>query len=162
MRVLNPHPQWHTYSNQVIPIPTRPHLQMVPLPGPRIYKASHPLILFSVLYGWLPLLSCFLKKYSFILCILFILYVYYLFYVHCHWLQSHQIPLQMVWLLGIELRTSGRVVSALNSWVISPASLLRFLCLPPQSLGESVLAPKLYPRVLLSLPELPPPTSCLS
>ena len=26
--------------NQVIPIPTRPHLQMVPLPGPRIYKPS--------------------------------------------------------------------------------------------------------------------------
>jgi hypothetical protein len=40
-RILYPHPQWHTHSNQVTPIPTRPHLQMVPLPGPRIYKPSH-------------------------------------------------------------------------------------------------------------------------
>jgi hypothetical protein len=30
VRDLSPHPQWHTYSNQAIPIPTRPHLQMVP------------------------------------------------------------------------------------------------------------------------------------
>jgi hypothetical protein len=42
VRVLSPHPQWHTYSNQVTPIPSRPHLQMMPLPGPRIYKPSHP------------------------------------------------------------------------------------------------------------------------
>jgi hypothetical protein len=40
VRVLSPHPQWHTYSSQVTPIPTRPHLQMVPLHGPRIYKPS--------------------------------------------------------------------------------------------------------------------------
>jgi hypothetical protein len=32
-----------TYYNQVTPIPTRPHLQMVPLPGPRIYKPSQGL-----------------------------------------------------------------------------------------------------------------------
>jgi hypothetical protein len=49
VRFLRPHPQWHTYSNQVTPISTRPHLQVVPLPGPRIYKPSelplfvHPL-----------------------------------------------------------------------------------------------------------------------
>jgi hypothetical protein len=41
VRILSPHPQRHTYSNQVTPIQTRPHLQMVPLPGPRIYKPSH-------------------------------------------------------------------------------------------------------------------------
>jgi hypothetical protein len=29
-----------TVTHQVTPIPTRPHLQMVPLPGPRIYKPS--------------------------------------------------------------------------------------------------------------------------
>jgi hypothetical protein len=29
VRVLSPHPQWHTYSNQVTPIPTRPHLQNI-------------------------------------------------------------------------------------------------------------------------------------
>jgi hypothetical protein len=40
VRILCPHPQWHTHSNQVTPIPTRPHLQMVPLPGPRIYEPS--------------------------------------------------------------------------------------------------------------------------
>jgi hypothetical protein len=41
VRILYPHPQWHTHSNQVTSIPTRPHLQMVPLPAPRIYKPSH-------------------------------------------------------------------------------------------------------------------------
>jgi hypothetical protein len=40
VRILYPHPQWHTHSNQVTPIPSRTHLQMVPLPGPRIYKPS--------------------------------------------------------------------------------------------------------------------------
>ena len=42
---------------------------------------------------------------------------------HTRW--GHRIPLQMVWvtmwLLGVELRTSGRAVSALNHWAISPA-----------------------------------------
>jgi len=32
------HTQWHTYSNKAIPTPTRPHLLIVPLPGPRIYN----------------------------------------------------------------------------------------------------------------------------
>jgi hypothetical protein len=40
VRILCPHPEWHTYSNQVTPSPIRPHVQMVPLPGPRIYKPS--------------------------------------------------------------------------------------------------------------------------
>jgi hypothetical protein len=32
-----------------------------------------------------------------------------------------------MWLLGIELRISGRAVSALNLWAISPAQHLLFL-----------------------------------
>jgi hypothetical protein len=37
--------------------------------------------------------------------------------------RGHQIPLQWatMWLLGIELRTSGRAAGALNHWAISPA-----------------------------------------
>jgi hypothetical protein len=31
-----------------------------------------------------------------------------------------------MWLLGIELRTSGRAVSALNLWAISPAAYAAF------------------------------------
>jgi hypothetical protein len=53
VRILYPHPQWHTNSNQVTPIPTRPHLQMVPLPGPRIYKPSQ----FLTLLIWVPFSS---------------------------------------------------------------------------------------------------------
>ena len=34
----NPHSQWHTYSNKATPTQTRPHLQIVPLPGPSIFK----------------------------------------------------------------------------------------------------------------------------
>jgi len=40
---------------------------------------------------------------------------------HYRWLWA------TMWLLGIELRTSGRAVSALNLWAISPALLLLFL-----------------------------------
>jgi hypothetical protein len=71
-------------------------------------------------------------------CILFILRFMYLFYVceytvallrereesiwsHCRWLSA------TMWLLGFELRTSRRVVSALSCWVISPAPCLVFL-----------------------------------
>jgi hypothetical protein len=32
-----------------------------------------------------------------------------------------------MWLLGFELRTSGRAVGALNHWAISPAPTPRFL-----------------------------------
>jgi hypothetical protein len=56
VRILYPHPQWHTHSNQVTPIPTRPHLQMVPLPGPRIYKPSHPCYLYFIYILFLFLL----------------------------------------------------------------------------------------------------------
>jgi hypothetical protein len=35
-----------------------------------------------------------------------------------------------MWLLGIELRTSGSTVSALNPWAISPAPLYFFLTKP--------------------------------
>ena len=63
----------------------------------------------------------------------------YLFYEHeytvavfRHTRRGHQIPLQRLWatkwLLGIELRTCGRIVSALDSWAISPA-LFFFLIL---------------------------------
>jgi hypothetical protein len=31
-----------------------------------------------------------------------------------------------MWLLGFELRTSGRAVSILNHWAISPASVFFF------------------------------------
>jgi hypothetical protein len=55
---------------------------------------------------------------------------------HCHYLQTHQKGVRShnrwlgatMWLLGIELRTSGRAVSALNCWAISPDwVLLSFL-----------------------------------
>jgi hypothetical protein len=67
--------------------------------------------------------SEFLKIYSF--------YVYeYTIVVFRHTIRGHQIPLQMVWgtmwLLGIELRTSGRAASALNFWAISPDLVLCF------------------------------------
>ena len=39
---------------------------------------------------------------------------------HYRWLWA------TMWLLGIELRTSGRAVSALNCWAISPARLIYF------------------------------------
>jgi hypothetical protein len=55
-------------------------------------------------------------------------------WVHCHCLQTHQKRASdahyrrlwtTMWLLGIELRTCGRAVSALNHWATSPA-----LCIP--------------------------------
>ena len=61
---------------------------------------------------------CFLDV--FILCI----------WVHCSCLQTHQKRASdphyrwlwaTMWLLGIELRTSGRATGALNHWAISPA-----------------------------------------
>ena len=39
---------------------------------------------------------------------------------HYRWLWA------TMWLLGIELRTSGRAVSALNRWAISPAPVIKF------------------------------------
>jgi hypothetical protein len=62
----------------------------------------------------------FLKIYLFISCM----------WVHCCYLQTHQKRAldphyrwlwATMWLLGIELRTSGRAVSVLNHWAISPA-----------------------------------------
>jgi hypothetical protein len=50
--------------------------------------------------------------------------------VYCRCLQTHQKKASdphyrwlwvTMWLMGIELRTSGRAVSLLNCWVISPA-----------------------------------------
>jgi hypothetical protein len=55
-----------------------------------------------------------------------------------------------MWLVGIELRTSGRAVSALNHWVISPASSVPFWYLSTYSLSKSYVltilpkAPSLY------------------
>jgi hypothetical protein len=58
-----------------------------------------------------------------------------------HTRRGHRIPLQMVvnhtmWLLGFELRTSGRAVSAFNHWATSPAlslisliSTFYFMCM---------------------------------
>jgi hypothetical protein len=52
-----------------------------------------------------------------------------------------------MWLLGIELRTSGRAVSAPNRWAIAPAPWLCFLlspfptvdcCLPGSSLSQTL------------------------
>ena len=40
-RILSPHPQWHTSSNKATPILTRPHLQILPLPGLSISKPPH-------------------------------------------------------------------------------------------------------------------------
>jgi hypothetical protein len=40
---------------------------------------------------------------------------------------SHYRLWATMWLLGIELRTSGRAVGALNCWAISPALLLPFI-----------------------------------
>jgi len=56
------------------------------------------------------------------------LFIYYI-WVHCSCLQTHQKRASdlitdglwtTMWLLGFELRTSGRAVSALNYWAISP------------------------------------------
>ena len=56
-------------------------------------------------------------------------------WVHCFCLQTHQKrasdPISdwlwaIMWLLGFELRTSGRADSALNRWAISPAHNLSF------------------------------------
>ena len=59
MRILSPHTQWHTYSNQVTPIPTGSHLQMVPLWSKNIqtitlylYIDTHTMI---VIHGCFPL-----------------------------------------------------------------------------------------------------------
>jgi hypothetical protein len=63
----------------------------------------------------------------------------YLFYLYeytvavCrHTKRGHWILLQMLWatmwLLGTELRTSRRTISAPNCWVISPALVLLFVC----------------------------------
>ena len=51
-----------------------------------------------------------------------------------HTRRGHRIPhyrwlWATMWLLGIELRTSGRAVSALNRWAISPAQTWRFVFL---------------------------------
>jgi hypothetical protein len=57
---------------------------------------------------------------------IYFFYVYDTIAVFRHTRRGHLIPLQMVWatmwLLGIELSTSGRAVSALNRWAISPAT----------------------------------------
>jgi hypothetical protein len=59
-----------------------------------------------------------------------------LIWVHCSCLQTHQKRASdlitdgwwaTMWLLGIELRTSGRAVGVLNHWAISPAWDLVFL-----------------------------------
>jgi hypothetical protein len=83
---------------------------------------------------WIILKIChslwFLKIYLFIY--LFILCLW----AHCSCLQTPEEGIRShyrwlwatMWLLGIELRTSGRAVSALNHWVISPAPC-GFFCL---------------------------------
>ena len=81
-----------------------------------------------------------------------------------HTRRGHQIPLQMVWapmwLLGTELRTSGRAVNVLNCWAISPAP--GWLVSLSFSLSLS-LSLSLCVCVYLSLPpSLPPPSLFLS
>jgi hypothetical protein len=47
-----------------------------------------------------------------------------------------------MWLLGVELRTSGRAASALNPWDISPALYFPFLCCKFQQTWEVQWPPK--------------------
>jgi hypothetical protein len=57
---------------------------------------------------------------------------------HCRWLWA------TMWLLGIELRTSGRAVSALNHWAISPAQIIYSFfipSLPPSGFHQSSITP---------------------
>jgi len=76
-----------------------------------------------------PISSLFLVRWGLFLNFfkdLFIYFVYeYTVAVFGHTRSGYRIPLQMVgatmWLLGFELRTSGRAVGALNHWAISPA-----------------------------------------
>ena len=69
----------------------------------------------------LLLLNIYLFIYLFIIC-------KYTVAVFRHSRKGHQISIWMVWatmwLLGFELRTFGRAVSALNHWDISPAFLI--------------------------------------
>jgi hypothetical protein len=58
-------------------------------------------------------------------------------WVHCHYLQTPEEGIwshyrwlwTTMWLLGIELRTSGKAVTALNHWAIALASDLYLLWL---------------------------------
>jgi len=110
------HKSWNSLKRLRCPA-SDPQGSFFPLPECRITDRHH--------YTWPLLGSCFvLKIYLFVLCT----------YCHClrHIRRGHQIPLQMVmwatmWLLGIELRTSGRAVSVLNHWAIPPASLFCFV-----------------------------------
>jgi hypothetical protein len=90
-------------------------------------KATPPSELWTA-HGWIGrtlslesflflLFSLFLKICLFILCI----GVLCLRASHYRWLWA------TMWLLGIELRTSGRATSALNCWAISPAPETPFL-----------------------------------
>ena len=45
-------PQWHTSSDKATPIPTKPHLLIVPLPGPSIFKPPYHLSTGN--YDWEP------------------------------------------------------------------------------------------------------------
>ena len=56
---------------------------------------------------------------------------------HYRWLWA------TMWLLEIELRTSGRAVSALNLWAISPALFHTFLCEKIPALEAYVFSKKL-------------------
>ena len=62
-------------------------------------------------------------------------------HVHLHSRRGHQIPVlwATMWLLGIELRISGRADSALNSWAISPALLFLFVVMGAR---ESTISPQ--------------------
>jgi hypothetical protein len=51
---------------------------------------------------------------------------------HYRWLWA------TMWLLGIELRTSGRAVSVLNHWAISPATFIIFKCVCVRARGTNV------------------------
>ena len=48
----SPCPPWHTSFNKATPIPTRPCLVKVPLPGPSIFKSPH-----KVSTGWVDILG---------------------------------------------------------------------------------------------------------
>ena len=64
--------------------------------------------------------------YFYLMCIVFYLHTC-LWGCQLPWSWSYRQLWTTMWLLGIELRTSGRAASALNRWAISPAPLFFFL-----------------------------------
>jgi len=109
-------------------------------------------------------LSFFLSIYLFLFKFndLFLFYVHWCFVCMCVFVRTTDIlelelqPGAATWVLGIELRTSGRAVSALNHWAISPAPLP---CLPITESGEPLSLPPVICRPGNLLGGTVPPSS---